>query len=317
MAFDALLGNDRLKENLISSLAKGRISHFYLISGPEGAGKRTLARHLAAAVLCSREDRPCGRCSSCRKVLSGAHPDVITVDDAEKKHVPVQLIRWMREDVFVRPNEAERKVYILPRAQDMRVEAQNALLKVLEEPPKYGVFLLLTDNAETLLPTVRSRCVELSLQALPDAVLSQALRQAFPQAQEETVAAAVQRSGGFLGQAKQLMEEGAEESANTQKFAQSFASADAMQLLQTLAPMEKWNREALLKELKQWLALLVQALSCRSGFAAAGPLAKKISAQRSGQEIMAAVQALQKCIDYTQSNVSAAAICGYLAWELR
>ena len=110
MGFDALLGNDRLKQNLTRSLAKGHVSHFYLIAGPEGSGKHTLAKLLAAAILCQGEDKPCGRCTPCRKVMDGSHPDFITVDDPEKKTVTVDLIRQARADVYIQPNESEYKI---------------------------------------------------------------------------------------------------------------------------------------------------------------------------------------------------------------
>ena len=101
MGFDTLLGNQRLKDNLTAALSKGRISHFYLISGPEGSGKHTLARLLSAAILCRGEDKPCGRCGPCRKALEGNHPDVITVDDPEHKNVAVKIVRQAREDMFI------------------------------------------------------------------------------------------------------------------------------------------------------------------------------------------------------------------------
>ena len=176
MGFGALLGNEQLKENLSAARRKGRMSHFYLLSGPQGSGKHTLASLIAAAMLCEAPDGPCGVCQHCRKVLSGSHPDYITIDDPSKKTVPVDLIRQARADIFVRPNEGSKKIYLFPRAQDMGIPGQNALLKVLEEPPSYGVFLLLTDNPEKLLPTVRSRCVELKLRALPEALLAKQLR---------------------------------------------------------------------------------------------------------------------------------------------
>ena len=172
MGFEALLGNEQLKENLRAARRKGRMSHFYLLSGPQGSGKHTLASLIAAAMLCDAPEGPCGVCQHCRKVLSGSHPDYITIDDPSKKTVPVDLIRQARADIFVRPNEGSKKIYLFPRAQDMGIPGQNALLKILEEPPSYGVFLLLTDNPEKLLPTVRSRCVELKLRALPENLLS-------------------------------------------------------------------------------------------------------------------------------------------------
>ena len=185
MFFETLLGNEQLKKNLSQSISSGHISHFYLISGPAGSGKRTLSKLLAAAILCRESQKPCMRCPSCRKVLSGSHPDFITVDDPEKKTVPVDLIRQARGDMYIQPNEAERKIYLFPRAQDMGLPGQNALLKVLEEPPSYGVFLLLTDNPNKLLPTVRSRCRELKLLPLPEVLLLEQLKKEYPNAQQE------------------------------------------------------------------------------------------------------------------------------------
>ena len=115
MAFANILGNDRLMQNLSASIRKNRFSHFYLISGPEGSGKHTLADYLAGALLCTGETKPCGQCSACRKVLAKSHPDYITVDDPEHKTVAVRVIRESLESIFVRPNESERKVYLFPQ----------------------------------------------------------------------------------------------------------------------------------------------------------------------------------------------------------
>ncbi len=317
MSFETLLGNERLKENLIQSLRKGRASHFYVISGPEGSGKRTLARLLAAALLCQGSPKPCLECTPCRKVLAGTHPDFIIADDPEKKTVPVALIRQMREDMFVLPNEGDKKIYLFPRAQDMGLPGQNALLKILEEPPSYGVFLLLTDNPEKLLPTVRSRCVELKLQPLPEGVLKKALQKEFPEAAPETLQAAIARSGGFLGQAKALLSGEDAVPQQTQDFAAAFAGRNALLLTQTLAPMEKWKRDALIPVLHQWTEILEGALACRAGMQALSPLSEKIAAARSGQELVKAITYLQKASQYAQANVSCAAVCGYLVWALR
>lgn len=317
MGFEGLLGNDRLKENLRASVGKGRASHFYMISGPVGSGKHTLARLLAAALLCEQSSKPCLSCPICRKVMADTHPDVITVDDPEKKTVPVDLVRSARADMYIHPNEANRKIYLFPRGQDMADPSQNALLKILEEPPSYGVFLLLTTNAAAILPTVRSRCTELALHALPDALLRSTLRREFPQADDETVAAAIARSGGYLGQAKQLLEDGCAVAPQTEAFVRSFAAKDTLGLVQLLAPMEKWKREQLIPILEQWLELVHNALVCRSGMQALSPLARQLSTARSSAELTAAIGQLQKAIDYARHNVSEAAICGYLQWALR
>ena len=316
MGFDALLGNDQLKENLNAARRKGRMSHFYLLSGPKGSGKHTLAGLLAAAMLCQAPDGPCGVCRHCRKVLSGNHPDYITIDDPTKKTVPVDLIRQARADIFIRPNEGARKIYLFPRAQDMGLPGQNALLKVLEEPPGYGVFLLLTDNPEKLLPTVRSRCVELKLRALPEGLLGRTLRAEFPEAGEERIRAAMLRSGGYLGQARELLSGGGL-SENARAFAAAYAARDVFGLQKILTPMEKWKRDAFVPALQELLELLQQALLVRSGFPAATAEAAAIGASRSPADLMRCCQALKKATEYAQGNVSCAAICGWLSWELR
>ena len=317
MGFDTLLGNDRLKQNLTGAFARNRVSHFYLISGPAGSGKKTLSRLLAAAALCTGENRPCLSCPHCRKAMAGTHPDFITVDDPEKKHVPVELVRNARADIFIQPNEADRKVYLFPRAQDMRIEAQNALLKILEEPPSYGVFLLLTDNAEKLLPTVRSRCTELALQSLPDNILRAELEKAFPQASPQQITGAISRSGGYLGQAKNILQESEDSSQTTTAFLQAYANSDPVALTQVLVPMEKWKRDVLVEELERWLPVLADALAARSGRTPTQPMADKICAVRSGKDLLHAISALQKAIDYARRNISPGAVCGYLQWELR
>lgn len=315
MGFSQLLGNEQLKKNLQSSLQKGRISHFYVISGPEGSGKRTLARLLAAAILCRSETKPCQQCNACRKVMADTHPDFITVSDPEHKYIPVDLVREIRDDMFIRPNEADRKIYMFP--QELRIEGQNALLKVLEEPPSYGVFMLVTDNPEKLLPTVRSRCTELRLQGLNSDMLTRELQRQCPEADAQTIRGAVERSGGYLGQALSLLQQERAVSEETELFAAAFEKKDSVLLLQVLVPMERWDRERLILELTQWLQLLQQALFCRSGVAVSSQLARSLATQRSSAEILQAVRQLETTIEYAQGNVSPAAICGHLAWALR
>ena len=315
MAFASLLGNDRLKQNLSESLAKNHIAHFYLISGPEGSGRHTLAKLLAAAILCGEKRRPCLQCTPCRKVMEGNHPDFITVEDPEHKNVAVKIVRQTREDVFIRPNESDYKIYLFP--QELGLEGQNALLKILEEPPPYGVFLLLTDNPDKLLPTVRSRCTELKMQSLSQDILKRQLRQDFPQAQEEDLEAAILRSGGFLGQARELLKSGDQIPPQTAAFVEAFVRKDALLLTQTLVPMEKWKRDALAEILTEWMTILEEALTSRGGIRAVSPLARQLAQVRTATELRQGLLTLKKAADYTRSNVSPAAVCGWLQWELR
>ena len=313
MSFDALLGNEQLKTDLARSLRTGHISHCYLITGPQGSGKHTLARLLAAAILCQGRDKPCGVCHPCRKVMEGEHPDFITWEDPDHQKIPVKLIReTFRPDVFIKPNESEHKIYMI--SQELGLEGQNALLTILEEPPAYAVFLLLADNPQKLLPTVRSRCRELKLSALPRQLLEERLSRDFPQASREDLRRAAERSGGFLGQAKALLEEGLSLPPQTAAFVRAFAGGDALALTELLVPMEKWKRDALIPVLSGWLALLEEALA---GYREISTLAGEIASRRTAPDIYRAIQALQKALTYAQGNVSPGAICGWLAWALR
>lgn len=315
MHFDTLLGNETLRANLASSFKKGHISHFYLISGPVGSGKHTLARQLAAALQCQGDDRPCGHCTACRKVYAGTHPDVISVADPEHKRVSVKIVRQMRDDIFIRPNEGRHKIYLLH--QEIGPEGQNALLKILEEPPAYGVFILLSENPQLLLETVRSRCTHLRLQPLTEAQLYSALHQRFPQENEVAITGAVSLCGGYLGQAETLLREGTALPPQINDLSAGFARRDQLLLVNTLAPMEKWKREQFIPFLQQYLQILDNALSCRAGMPARSPYAQIIATHRSAADICIAAEEIKTVLEYAQGNVSVAAICGYLTWALR
>lgn len=315
MGFEALLGNRQLKENLTAAMHRGRISHFYLISGPIGSGKKTLSRLLAAAIHCKSAQKPCLTCSACRKVLADTHPDLITVTDPEHKNIAVKIVRDIREDMFVRPNESDRKIYVF--AQSLADEGQNALLKVLEEPPEYGVFILLSENPESLLTTVRSRCTELKLLPLSQELLENTLSRDFPDADADAVAAAAARSGGYLGQARKILEENLAMPPQVQQISTAFGNRDGLLLTQTLVPMEEWKADKLQSVLHQVQSIFQQALLARSGMKAATKAAQELAALRNGRELNEAIANLKKADLYLQGNVSVAAVCGWLTWALR
>ena len=194
MELSPLAGNRALKTQL-SQQEEGRgLSHAYILSGPAGSGKHTLARLLCGAMLCtaSVERRPCGHCGPCKKVFSGIHPDVAVISGpAQGKPITVDQVRQLRADAYIRPNEGERKVYLLEGADRMNASAQNAMLKLLEEGPAYAAFLLLAENGGGVLQTVRSRCEELSLTPVPPGEAEEWLRARFPDRSEADLRRAV------------------------------------------------------------------------------------------------------------------------------
>lgn len=144
--------------------SNNRLSHAYILSGSANSQKDKLAHEMAAAVVCSGSSKPCGVCSGCRKAMENIHPDIsILTREKDKSEIYVAQIRTLKADAVVMPNEAEKKVYIINEAETMNPSAQNALLKLLEEPPVHCCFILVTENSGSLLQTVRSRCVEIRL----------------------------------------------------------------------------------------------------------------------------------------------------------
>ena len=168
------LSDFKAKDAYKAVFTPSRLLHSYLICGENGEDKTALINTMAAAMLCESGDKaPCGVCRSCKKSLRGLHPDIIRVAPPEgKREIPIDLVRDVRAEAVVLPNEADRKVFIIEQADLMKEAAQNAFLKTLEEPPRHARFILSAENSAGLLDTVRSRCAELRIRteiAEPDA----------------------------------------------------------------------------------------------------------------------------------------------------
>ena len=205
MTEGGLQGHDTILRNLRRQVVSGTVSHSYLIEGAEGAGKKTLARDFAMALVCKepQEGKACGRCSSCRVFLSGNHPDVHVIRPDEKGGIPVQTVREaLVQDIEILPYYNGRKIYIVEDAQNLSQQAQNVLLKTIEEPPEYAVILLLTTSVQSFLPTVISRCVQIRLVPLPEPFVASILQEQYG-IDERTAVECAAFSGGSVGKALQ------------------------------------------------------------------------------------------------------------------
>ena len=171
--FKDIVGNEQIIEHLQNAIALGKVSHAYILNGPEKSGKMMIAEAFAMALQCEGEgERPCLNCRSCRQAMDHNQPDIIYVTHEKPNTLSVADIRsQLVNDVDVKPYSNRYKIYIVDEAQKMTVQAQNALLKAIEEPPAYAVIMLLTTNPDAFLQTILSRCVQLKLKPLKDSVV--------------------------------------------------------------------------------------------------------------------------------------------------
>ena len=163
--FEFLCGNGELFNIIENMLLQNRIPHAIMLDGAKGLGKHSVANELAKAILCDENHNYCGTCRSCEVYDSGAHTDLKVIKPKGKNNTSITIdsIREVGKDIYQKPMMSKRKVYIIENAETMRLEAQNAFLKILEEPPQYVVFILLTESSSMLLDTIISRCTILKL----------------------------------------------------------------------------------------------------------------------------------------------------------
>lgn len=199
--FDNFVGNEKLKDRLSKMIESRSVPQAMVFEGKQGLGKRTLVSQFVRALLCKGTDRPCGTCSACAKTKTLAHPDIVVIDGNEPKALSVDAIREIRSDSFIKPNEADYKVYLFLNADGMQEESQNAILKVLEEPSSYCVFIFTVENRSSLLPTVLSRAVCMELFPVPVSQAVNALKRMLPDEQIENIEKSAEIFSGNIGAA--------------------------------------------------------------------------------------------------------------------
>lgn len=205
---DQFYSNDKSKQTLVNFITDGRLPHAVLFEGEDGCGKTHFARLMAASALCRGLSRPCGQCRSCRLILSDTHPDVrVLSPDAPEKPYSVSALRELILSCYVLPNDGDKKVYILRNIDEMNEQAQNTLLKIIEEPPEHVMFILTCRSRARILPTILSRVIVLNLEPCPADVCARAVQARQPEAAYEDCLAIARQTGGNIGRALQILQD--------------------------------------------------------------------------------------------------------------
>ena len=241
--FRDVVGHKDIIQYIQSAVEQDKVSHAYILNGQRGSGKKLLANLFAMTLQCeSGTLEPCGECRSCIQAKNSNQPDIITVKHEKPATISVEDIRQqLNGDIMIKPYSSPYKVYIIPEADLLTVQAQNALLKTIEEPPAYAVILLLTENAEALLPTIRSRCVMLKLRNIKDKLVKRYLMEQMkvPDYQAAVCAAFAQ---GNIGRAIML--------AKSEHFNE--IKDEAIQLLKYINEMELHEIVSAIKEINKY-----------------------------------------------------------------
>ena len=238
--FKDIVGQEKVVDHMQQAVRSGKVSHSYILYGETGAGKKMLAYTFAAALQCEKKTgEPCMECDSCKKAAGKNHPDIITLTHNKDQVITVDEVReQLVNDISIKPYSSPYKIYIVPDAELMNEQAQNAVLKTIEEPPEYAVILLLTNNIDILLPTIRSRCVRLDLKLVDDGIIKNYLmeRMHIPDYQAELDASLAQ---GSVGRARRA--------ASSEVFAE--ISRNAMHILTCVEEMEAHEVADVVKEI--------------------------------------------------------------------
>lgn len=252
-----LVGNLRIRDAVMAAVAEKRIPHAILLEGDKGTGRHTLMRFLSRAAVCDGENSPCGECRGCHLAEIGTHPDITVIAPEDgKKNITVAQIRALRTEAYVKPHMAVRRVFVIDKADTMNEQAQNAILKVLEEPPADIIFILIAESAAALLDTIISRCTVLSL-VPPETDEAVGYLRKNTDFSEEQIKEAIGITGNNIGAAIDALSGGGTAAqAAAKRFAELLISGDEAEMLKITAEFEK-NRvlaDEFFKELKISLA---------------------------------------------------------------
>ena len=304
-------------------LSSGRLAHAYLLAGPPGVGKMTFALALAQGANCLEEDKPCGRCSQCRRIVGGIHADVMIISILEqdrtsgegpRTEIAIEQVREVQRLSALKPYEGAYRVFIFDEAERLSPEASNGLLKTLEEPPDDVILVLLASNEELLLPTIISRCQLLEFRRLPTHVVAQELeRRGLAEQDKAWELAAL--SEGSLGWALEALADPAILEERQQKLERVVSVLEGgieerFAYAAQLASAFSRDREAGRSKLRLWLSLcrdLLLLKECTAEFLvniAIKEILEKIAHGLSSENIAAILKALEEAIEQLDQNAN-------------
>lgn len=311
--------NEKAKQTLVNFITDGRLPHALLLEGEAGCGKTHFARLTACAALCRSEQKPCGSCRSCRLILQNTHPDVRVISpDAAEKPYGVNALRELILSCYVLPNDGEKKVYILRNIHEMSEQAQNTLLKIIEEPPAHVIFILTCRSRARILPTILSRVVTLSLSPCTEELCAKALMERIPSADEEQCLLMARQCGGNIGRALTILQDERLSAihSDAQETAQLICSGSEFDLLCLLS---RYNRKKddfllLLEELRQ---IFVQIIRQKNGAADKNFLPDSFLHRISALQTMRIIDIIDMVSAETTQNVAVSLTGAHLSSAVR
>ena len=226
MAFETIIGNDKIKNMLETSIKSGNILHSYMFCGQEGIGKSLIAKEFAKGILCENKSiAPCNKCKSCVEFNTGNHPDLYVVEP-DGSTVKIEQIRYLNSKILEKPVTSLKKVYIINDSDKMTSDAQNALLKTLEEPPEYAILILICKQESSMLATIKSRCTKLEFQSLTN----EELKNYFMQKNEKISEQVLNLSAGSISKALKVIPK-QEIYLNLQKLLENLENINKLEIL--------------------------------------------------------------------------------------
>lgn len=311
-----LFYNQTLKNTLAAFVSSGRLPHTVVVEGAAGTGKQLFASIFAQTALCSAEKKPCGVCIHCKKVKKSIHPDLLyfkadfsshSLQDLQnakhkKESIGIDVIRAIKETAYIKPNEANKKIYVFTDAQNITVQAQNALLKLIEEPPISAIFVLLVPSKSLLLPTILSRATLLQMEKPSIPACMDVLPNFVPEKTKEEYLIASCKADGNIGVAiKQLS-----------NVAYNQVLTDALEIIkqiafhneyQALKLLIKYDNKKSLLSLCEELTAIYQLLALM-GYQKTAPYLDEIREKISPLHSIQIIDIIEECTDKIQHNVS-------------